>query len=388
MKLSDYTIIEVSSRQEWKAFYAFPERIYSAYPRLVPIPSYEVRRLLDENRNPYFETCTLHPLLCLRDGIPVARMTLHIPLPNTGSPAATFGFFECVRDDIACSSLLEHAEKLCKHYGMKTLEGPYNPSNRGISGIQINGFEYPTVFTEACNPRYYPELFSNCGYREVVHGNTWKSDDMDKFQKGASRNHDNDRYRVWHPKKRQLAKAFRDLNDIVDSAFESTWRNQPGSSASELYVAAGFLDAWMDDAIAIVYDGALPVGAVICIPDINPMIKQYESSLSFLRRHAVRKSLRSLKGLVFYAMGMREGYRNSPAGYLLAQAYMNTASRFDTVNSSWITEGNIPSEKMARRFGLEPWKKFAIYGADLCSSSINLTTFHHMDKGEGYETPR
>ncbi|MAT39750.1 MAG: hypothetical protein CL946_09125 [Ectothiorhodospiraceae bacterium] len=373
MKQTAYTVSEVRSKTDWIAFHGLSKTIYQSYPHLSPIPEHEARRLLNQRKNPYFRTYRLIALLCWIDDKPAARITIHIPRDLNSSSVATFGFFECIDDLNACSALLKRAENICRASGVSALEGPYNPSAGSISGIQLTNFSSPNVYTEACSPRYYAALLGECGYAPTAYGRTFRRDNTDSRVAQMRKLEATGKYRIWNPNRVQLAVAFKALEEIFGASFANNRAVQPRSYESDLYAALGLLDAWMRDSIHIVYDGNLPVGMIVCLPDISEIVKNYPGRNSLFRRFHIWRRKKSATRLIVYAMGVKEGYRNTAAAYLLAQSFMQTAERFEYIYSTWITEGNDPPAKLADRFGLKPWKRFAMYGTTLESTKL----IHH-----------
>ncbi len=127
------------------------------------------------------------------------------------------------------------------------------------------------------------------------------------------------------------------------------------------YVARFLLPAWRPESFTLVYDEGTAVGAAVCFPDVNPAFRgrrSYGHTVDALR--AQRYARRS-RTLLTFAIGVHPDYQNSAAGLALARHFAGIARHYDTMYSSWITEGNTGSERMALRFGLAPWKTFGVY---------------------------
>jgi hypothetical protein len=131
------------------------------------------------------------------------------------------------------------------------------------------------------------------------------------------------------------------------------------------YVAQYLIPAWRPESLTIVYDGSKAVGALLNVPDINPVFRDTRRKPRAFTMGTARKYARHSRTLITFAMGMLPEYQNSAAGLLLARAMVSIAQNYEQIYSTWITEGNTGSERMAARFGLEPWRTFAVYRKEI-----------------------
>ncbi len=356
-----YDIVTAADKRGWKQFLELPRKLYRPRNAAIPLPEYETRRLLDRGRNPALYGRSMQLLVVRKEGEAVGRCSVVLPA-RTGDPAL-FGFFECIDDQAAADLLLRRAEDLCRQHGVGILHGPFSPTTSGVTGVQLDGYDIPNILNEACSLPYYPRLLEHAGFTVERRGRSWRSTtlhaDMESL---ASRLPSRSpRFRIELIGPARLRAGIRDLAAVFDTAFRDSWARETMTLEEYFYVARYLLPAWRPDTFAIVYDGTIPVGAVLCLPDINPFFRGAGCGIGALRPLCLRRHARRARTLVAYAIGILPEYRNSAAAVLLARHLARIARHYDAMQSTWITEGNHASERMAGRFGLTPFKNFAVY---------------------------
>lgn len=369
-----YKVVIIAGRADMRGFLTLPRSVYGTASPASPLPAFEERRLLDQEQNPALRGRSVFLLLVRRDHEPVARCS--VVLPRNGTPAterydhervALFGFFECRDDERAARLLFEHAEKLCRHNGVTALHGPFSPTTSGVTGIQLDGFEEANVLYEACSPPYYARLLEASGYSIERYGRTWRSTTLREDMRDllARLPERQSRYHIRSVGLDELRSGIGDLASVFEAAFRESWGHEPMSLDEYFYVARFLLPAWRPESFRIVYDGTEPVGSLLAVPDVNPAFLCHPRAPRTLSLWHARRFARRAPALITFAMGLHPDYQHSAAGLLLARHTAHIAMRYDRMYSTWITEGNTGSERMAARFGLLPWKTFAVYRKDL-----------------------
>jgi hypothetical protein len=75
---------------------------------------------------------------------------------------------ECYKDTEVFHALLKKVEDWARDKGMGKIVGPLGFSDKDPQGFQIEGFEYPRLFTAATNSSYMPEMIEDLGYTKEV----------------------------------------------------------------------------------------------------------------------------------------------------------------------------------------------------------------------------
>jgi hypothetical protein len=91
----------VATRRELRTFIALPSRIYRNEPKWVAPLLMDVKKRLDQDKNPFFKHAQAQYFLAYRDGQPVGRVSAHVDQNFNefqGNEWGLFGWFECEDD--------------------------------------------------------------------------------------------------------------------------------------------------------------------------------------------------------------------------------------------------------------------------------------------------
>jgi hypothetical protein len=102
----------VASRSELSTFIKLPWRLYRNERNWVAPLLMDVKKRLDQKKNPFFKHTEAQYFLAYRDGQPVGRISAHIDRNFNefqGNDWGLFGWFECEDDPEAARALLATA---------------------------------------------------------------------------------------------------------------------------------------------------------------------------------------------------------------------------------------------------------------------------------------
>ena len=376
-----YKVIAVSNSRDRRQFIDLQHRLYDRHPAAIPLPEFEVRRLLDARRNPALRRRTFRLLIVQRDGEAVGRCCVVFP-PDGGERIALFGFFECIEDADAANILLTHVDRICRDAGMRGVHGPFSPTTANVSGVQLDGFERQTVLYEACSLPWYVSLLESNGYVIERRGRTWRNAQFPRnLAELAHRLPERPtRFRLREFGLRDLKEGIGDCAAIFDVAFSGNWGHEPMPLDEYFFTAEFLLPAWRPGCFVLVYDGPHPVGALLCFPDINSAFRGTGRNPRLLTLWRARQLAHRSRSLVTFATGLHPDYQNSSAAFLLSRHMITLGRGYEQMHTTWITEGNTALERMAARFGLSPWKTFAVYRKDYRLSSHTENVYPNTER--------
>ena len=137
-------LITVSGSALLDRFIRLPFRLYRDDPRWVPPLISTERKMLDPDRNPFYDHADAAHFLVERDGVPVGRISaIDNKLHNQVQHEKTgfWGYFESENDPAIASMLFEAAAGWLRDRGLNRMLGPVNPSINDPSGLLVDGFE-------------------------------------------------------------------------------------------------------------------------------------------------------------------------------------------------------------------------------------------------------
>ena len=359
----------VSNRRTLREFLRLPWRIYENDPNWVPPVTSEVRRTLNDKRNPYFANADLRLFVCCdQKGVPAARIGIVIDRryhKKYGVKSAFFGFFESIHDEDASRNLLDTALQYCRGECIEILEGPFNPNHYSELGIQVDKFGTRPTFFQTYNPEYYPALLEHYGFSRGACVYTARNDNIREYLRTALRSPatrvaDNG-YTVRHLVPGNLEADLEKLREVFNDSFAPNWHFLPVSREEYLY-SAKFLRLVTDPKlIAIVEHNGIPAGVLMCVLDINPLLQKLQGSVGPIKYLRFLRQRRDIRTLIVYAVGVKKAYQRSRVIQLLAEQLPLMAHSYDSLETTWISRDNALTTKLAEKFGMLPDKHFAMY---------------------------
>ncbi len=151
----------VAIRRGLRAFIKLPWRLYRDEPNWVAPLVMDLKKRLDQSKNPFFKHAQAQYFLAYRDGHPVGRISAHIDQSfnefqdNNWGP---FGFFECEDDPEAARALLDTAAGWLRERGRDRMVGPMDFTTNDEIGVLISGHEYPPIILCPWHHPYYQRL--------------------------------------------------------------------------------------------------------------------------------------------------------------------------------------------------------------------------------------
>src|ERR1700728_631001 len=103
----------VHTRRELSTFIKLPWRLYRDAPNWVAPLVSELKKRVDQRKNPFFEHAEAQYFLAYRNGRPIGRISAHIDRNFNefqDNEWGLFGWFECEDDPEAARALVDAAE--------------------------------------------------------------------------------------------------------------------------------------------------------------------------------------------------------------------------------------------------------------------------------------
>jgi hypothetical protein len=364
----EYEVKTIYDRRGLRDFLRLPFRVYRGNSHWVPPIIAECRRTLDTSKNPYFADATLELFVCFCDGLPIARVALVISREHCrrfNVRTGFFGFFEALDDQDGVTRLFSAVERRCRERHIATLEGPFNPNHYSELGLLADRYDEDQGFFEPYNPQYYHRLLAGAGFEMAESLFTGRNSDVRGYL----------RQRYGPPpelpsageyvvRSFNLARMDQDLEkvrEVFNDAFSSNWHFLPATAAEHRFAAKYLKVITRPELVTIVEHKGAPVGVLMCVLDINPLLRQMNGRvgpLKYLRFLAGKNRIRTL---VVYAVGIRKGHKGTRVFTLLLESMRRMADSFDVMTCTWMHPGNLLSVATASRVGLIPDKQLQMY---------------------------
>ncbi len=365
-------VAAVTSPRGWRDFLAVPELVYGRDRCWVPQLDAEVRRTLDPGRNPYFRAARLGLFVAYREDQPVARACAVVNeahLRRCPGKAGFFGFYESLEDAEASTALLERAAAFCRAAGAQSLEGPFNPNHYSELGLQMDRFESPPAFFETHNPPYYARLLEAAGFGVVQRLHTRANPNVGAYIRGrygvVPRPAARGEFRVRAVRPWAARRELERIRSVYNDAFAHNWHFLPVSSAEYAFSARYLFLVTRPRLLALVEHRGMAVGVAQCALDVNPLLRRLAGHPGPAGLAGFALGRRHVRDVVFFAVGIKREYQASDVARLLVDYLCWALRDARLLTTTWMTDDNAAALGGAAHFGLEPSKRFAIYGRRL-----------------------
>lgn len=366
----------VSTKEEKKRFVDFIYPFYKEAELWVPPLRMDQKKLIDTQKNPFFNNAEIALFLAEKDGKDVGRMVAivdHRFNKFHGTKTGHFGFFECINDQHTADLLFRVASDWLRDKGMDKVMGPASPSMMDTIGILIEGFDKEPYILMPYNFPYYDQLIRNAGlekemdmYAYIVDQNTVSVDRMERAMDIVKRRMPDLEIRPVNLRK--MKDEIQIVRDIYNQAWKKNWGFIP--LTEEEFAAAGKdLKMIIDPKYAHVAEiKGKAVAFSIGLPNINEILKDMNGKLfpfGFLKLLFKKNKVRGLRTAL---MGVKPEYQGKGIDALLHQRSIQNGLE-DGIKQeselSWILETNTEMIRVAERIGGTLDKTYRMYSKAL-----------------------
>ena len=328
-------IKKVTTKKELEAFALAPYRFNRNDPAFIgPFLPLELESL-DPKKNPFFEHAEAEYYLAYRDGEVVGRISAHTnELHNERYKDKTgfFGFFDCEDDPSTAAALLNTAADYLRSHGKDVMRGPMSFSINDISGLLIEGFEYPPYILMGHNPPYYQALLEGWGLQKAKDLYAWRYI-IGEIPEGSRQIADEVRSRpdvtIREVDRGRLKEEVDTIVDIFNSAWSENWGFVPFTK-KEVEHFARSLNMILDERIALIAEvEGKPAAIAIALPNINEALSHLRGKPSVLDYMKVlwRLKVTKPKSARLVLLGIKKEFRGKKLGGLSVALYVDIHER-------------------------------------------------------------
>jgi GNAT superfamily N-acetyltransferase len=369
------SIVFVTSKKEKESFIQFPYEHYKHDKYWVAPLLIEQKKLLDTQKNPFYNNAEIALFTAEQNGKPAGRIAAIIDHRfNEYHKRETgfFGFFECTDNQETADQLFQAAEDWLSKKGMQDVMGPANPGMMDEIGILVDGFEkYPSILMPYHKP-YYNKLLTGAGYHKEMDLLTYlvTQDSVDRSR--ANRAVEIVKKRLPGIKIRRInLKKIHDEIKIIRAIYNSAWKNNWGYiplSTEEFESLANDLKTIVDRDFAHIAEiEGKPVGFSVALPDYNQIFRNMNGRLLPFGIFKILWNKRKINKVRTALMGVVPEYQGRGIDVLLhREAIENGLIRgFYSSEVGWILENNVQMVRVAEKIGGTLEKRYRMYGKKL-----------------------
>ncbi|MEX0337535.1 MAG: hypothetical protein AB3N11_00705 [Arenibacterium sp.] len=367
-------MIELLER-DFPSFFAAPFAAYGPDTPYVSPMKADLKRFLSLS-NPLFSDASDFTYFSVRrDGKSVGRITAHVHRASNdlhNEARGCFGFFDCADDPEAAAMLLQAAEKWARAKGMTRLTGNFNLTAMQQAGIMTDGFDHAPFTDQIWGARHLPELLRANGYDQHFPMTTFErhldTNPAPQVLPEVQRTQLLEQGFSFAPVTRAtIAARLEDARAILNRSFKDNPMFVP-VTAEEFAFQAKDLKWIMDPRISkVVHYQGKPAGAVIAIPDLNPLLRRLGSRMRLsLPWHYLRYKARRDRTVVIFQGVMPEFQGRSVNPLMLSEMTRDMMSAgYKTVGGTWIADENTASLRQTEKAGAKPLHRLHLFSKDL-----------------------
>lgn len=334
------------------------------------------KKLINTNKNPFFNNAEMAMFIAEKDGRDVGRIAAivdHRFNDFHGTKTGHFGFFDCIEDQHTANLLFRVASDWLRDKGMNKVMGPASPGMMDTIGVLIDGFDKDPYVLMPYNFSYYDELILNAGFEKetdmfayVVDTETVNTERMNRAMDIVRRRLPDIHIRPVNLKK--IKDEIKIIREIYNQAWKDNWGFIP-LSEEEFDALAADLKMIIDTDYAHIaeIDGN-PVAFSIGIPNINEIMKGRDGKLFPFGVFKILWGKTKTKGLRTALMGVAPKWRGKGIDALLHQRSIQNGLDSDIKKESelsWILESNTEMIRVAERIGGVRDKTYRMYSKQL-----------------------
>ncbi len=367
-------MIELLER-DFPSFFAAPFHAYGPDTPYVSPMKADLKRSLSVGNPLFSDASEFTYFTALRQGKPVGRITAHLHRASNDlhhEARGCFGFFDCANDAEAATALLQAAENWARGKGMTRLTGNFNLTAMQQAGIMTSGFDRAPFTDQIWGAPHLPGLLKANGYEPHFPMTTFERrldvTPAPQVLPDAQRAHLLDQGFSFAPVTRAtIAERLEDARAILNRSFKDNPMFVP-VTAEEFHFQAKDLKWIMDPRISkVVHYQGKPAGAVIAIPDLNPLLRRIGSRMRLsLPWHYLRYKARRNRAVVIFQGVMPEFQGRSVNPLMLSEMTRDMiAAGYKTVGGTWIADENTASLRQTEKAGAVPLHRLHLFSKEL-----------------------
>lgn len=374
--MNSSAVTVVSSKDERKRFVDFIYTFYENAEHWIPPLRMDQKKLIDTDKNPFFENAEIQLFMAEKDGNLVGRIAAIIDHRFNdfhNSRTGHFGFFECIDDQHTANLLFRVASDWLRDKGMNKVIGPASPSMMDTIGVLIDGFDKDPYVLMPYNFDYYDRLIKGAGFEKemdlyayMVDTETVSLDRMNRAMNIVKKRLPNIEIRPVDLK--NLKSEIRIVREIFNEAWKKNWGFIPLSEAEFDAVAKDLKFIIDTDYAHIAEMNGKPVGFSIGIPNINEILKTMNGKLfpfGIFKLLWKKKKLNSLRTAL---MGVVPEHQGKGIDALLHHRSIQNGLKGENKTESemsWVLESNPEMIRVAERIGGKLDKTYRMYSKSL-----------------------
>jgi len=369
--MAQILVKEVLTKRELRKFIYLPAGVHKNDPDWLPPIYHDDWLLFNKKKNRSYQYSDAVFFLAYKDNKVAGRImglinNRYNSIKNEKN--GRFCFLESINDIDVVRALLEKVVEWLKYRGMVKIVGPLGFSDKDPQGFQIEGFEYPYLFTAATNSPYLPDMMEALGYNkevDLVNYNIPMPDPVPSlYLKAFERFSKNGEFRIIEFRsKKEIKPYIIPILELMNQTFSDIYGFVPLNDPEKQEFANRYLPIIDPEFIKVVSTGDQYVGFIIALPDLSKGIIAAKGKLFPVGLFRILSAMKKSKKLMLMLGGIRKDYRGQGIDILMAIKMLESARKREMtiIDSHLILENNLRMRAECERLDGKIVKRFRIY---------------------------
>lgn len=374
--MSNIEVKQLDRKKGIVPFLKFAWKIYKGDPNWVPPLMMDKKKILNKDKNPFFDGAELEMFMAFLDGEPVGRIAAikndthnKVHDENIGF----FGFFESINDQEVANALLDRAKDWLKSKDLDAMRGPANPSSNDEWAMLLEGFDEPPRLMMPYNPKYYLDLMDNYGLKKIKDLYAYKIDNekllqSEKLIRVAEIARKRSKIEIKQINLKEFKSELEKVKYVYNKAWAPNWGFIPMTD-KEIDNLAKELKPIVEPSVVLFaeIDGKTVAFALV-MPDYNLLFKDFNGKLfpfNFIKLFTKRKKINWARVIT---LGIIPEFQKKGIDALLYYEITKRAEKIGIMHgeASWILEDNEMMKRGAEQvMNGEIYKKYRVYQIDI-----------------------
>ena len=323
-------IVEVTSRQQFVAFFQFPFDLYRNCLQWVPPITKEEIDIFDPQKNAVFEHAMARLFLAKKKGKVVGRIAAMInwvEIEELKKTKVRFGWYDTIDDLVVSQKLIEAVEGVAIAEGMTYIEGPMGFSNMDKAGLLVHGYEHMNTMITWYHYPYQKVHLERLGLKKQSEWIEFKidiynaKDAPEKVKKFA---------RVIKERFKLETLEFKTTKDIephVDKMFEllnQTYNELQSFVPIQKHQIEVYKNKYLpyvhpDFIKCVVDENNEMIGFTITMPSFTKALKRINGKMFPFGFYHLWRAMRKNNRASFYLIGIQKNYQNKGVTAIIFQ---------------------------------------------------------------------
>jgi hypothetical protein len=371
-------IIPVVSKAELERFIHIPMRLNCKDPNYIAPLMFERREALSARHNPFFQHADVQMWIARNDGRDVGRISAQIDHLAKTDPAAPEGFFGMIAaedDPEVFAALFATAENWLGARGRSRVVGPFNLSIWEEVGLQIDGYDTPSMLMMPQDAPFTARRIEEQGYGKVKDLFAYISG-VPVFTPGvqARLNRPLPAGMILRPiRMNRFDEELKNLVGILNDAWSENWGSTPITDAETRHLGESLKLILHPRLLWFVEIDGEPAAFVALLPNLNDAIFDLKGKLAPFgwAKLLWRLKVRGVKRGRVPLMGVKRKFARERRGlfapFVILDAIRREGVKLGIMEAeySWILEDNMPMRHILEGFGARIYKTYRLYGKSL-----------------------